>query len=813
MNIFTLLMPVAEPAADEPQAALAKLEFLVAPVITFLLAANLTWDMDAIHFAFFAIVAFVSWNQYCREKQRTQGERKVVDLKKLALDKILFHWSKTKTPITETFLRDEIINHHISTWSHQDQGRFVQVEFPIVKLLLVSTACQAQVITSIGVDHTFQWEWKYANYDANGQKVDCPRIEASGGNTANQDDHANEASGDSGAVPEAAETAPAPKSRPVPQRLQRQLRSSNPAKSALRSPGLHTPSHQQNEGRHSAVQSPHAFSYLDMDSPLQQRILSAVQKQAEAMESGSSKLEDGAFRLCMTQKWDDSMRQKLKTMIETNPRLLTSRASKTLGHNVASLTMFMAAAYANQVDALQVIWDYVELNPNPTNGISFDNLLRDVNLQGRTACHIAGELGCKEATEFIISKLPADPAKMPRDAMNRTPVGVTTLAPRNKDSGHLSIIERYATETDKSYVGFPLAPQERVVLSGEDNHAQAGISEMPGKRVLMEDYIHCLPLPSGLLLSVCDGHEDRGLVSEFVAKSVVSAMKKKVEGSCTASWQMTCLAACLDVDNNLKIQKLTGGSAGIFAAITEKEIVVANVGDCRCILVQFKSEKDAEDFLSDAQKFSGSDKDDPVACQDIITTIPLSTDHKPSLPEEEKRIVESGAKVVEFVVPLENDEKLVLHKILFEGKKLSMSRAFGDFEFKANRTIDRELQAVIANPDVTVRERCSVDAFVILACDGIWDVMSNEEVAAFVTMGIHHHLTNVERGVAILPTVADELVRHCFTKKGSEDNLSVVIAALSTVDDWIADLSETTADRIANVLGSTAKTICFDAQT
>jgi serine/threonine protein phosphatase PrpC len=183
------------------------------------------------------------------------------------------------------------------------------------------------------------------------------------------------------------------------------------------------------------------------------------------------------------------------------------------------------------------------------------------------------------------------------------------------------------------------------------------------------------------------------------------------------------------------------------------------------------------------------------------------------LPEEEKRIVESGAKVVEFVVPLENDEKLVLHKILFEGKKLSMSRAFGDFEFKANRTIDRELQAVIANPDVTVRERCSVDAFVILACDGIWDVMSNEEVAAFVTMGIHHHLTNVERGVAILPTVADELVRHCFTKKGSEDNLSVVIAALSTVDDWIADLSETTADRIANVLGSTAKTICFDAQT
>jgi protein phosphatase 1B len=109
---------------------------------------------------------------------------------------------------------------------------------------------------------------------------------------------------------------------------------------------------------------------------------------------------------------------------------------------------------------------------------------------------------------------------------------------------------------------------------------------------------------------------------------------------------------------------------------------------------------------------------------------------------------------------------------------------------------------VIARPDVQVHERCSLDAFVVMACDGVWDVMTNEQVAAFVTERVHHHLSSSELEHPILPTVGDELLRYCYDVKGSKDNLSVVVAALSNV-----------ADRIANSSKPTAKALCFDPQS
>lgn len=38
-----------------------------------------------------------------------------------------------------------------------------------------------------------------------------------------------------------------------------------------------------------------------------------------------------------------------------------------------------------------------------------------------------------------------------------------------------------------------------------------------------------------------------------------------------------------------------------------------------------------------------------------------------------------------------------------------------------------EEQAVTAHPDITVRDRNDKDEFIMLACDGIWDCLSNDE--------------------------------------------------------------------------------------
>ena len=62
--------------------------------------------------------------------------------------------------------------------------------------------------------------------------------------------------------------------------------------------------------------------------------------------------------------------------------------------------------------------------------------------------------------------------------------------------------------------------------------------------------------------------------------------------------------------------------------------------------------------------------------------------------------------------------------------------------------------------------------YLILACDGIWDVMSNEEVGEFVVKHVSKRVANEEED--ILAKVGDDLLDLCLDK-GSEDNMSVQI--------------------------------------
>lgn len=67
-----------------------------------------------------------------------------------------------------------------------------------------------------------------------------------------------------------------------------------------------------------------------------------------------------------------------------------------------------------------------------------------------------------------------------------------------------------------------------------------------------------------------------------------------------------------------------------------------------------------------------------------------------------------------------------------------MSRALGDFVYKQNDEKKPEEQIVTAFPDVEVFDLTSEHEFIVLACDGIWDVLSNEDVLEFV----RHRIAN-----------------------------------------------------------------------
>merc|ERR1711920_758537 len=63
---------------------------------------------------------------------------------------------------------------------------------------------------------------------------------------------------------------------------------------------------------------------------------------------------------------------------------------------------------------------------------------------------------------------------------------------------------------------------------------------------------------------------------------------------------------------------------------------------------------------------------------------------------------------------------------------LNLSRAIGDLHFKQGAKLKPEEQMICSTPDVTFTDRSSEDEFVLVCCDGVWDMMSCQEAVDFV---------------------------------------------------------------------------------
>jgi len=102
---------------------------------------------------------------------------------------------------------------------------------------------------------------------------------------------------------------------------------------------------------------------------------------------------------------------------------------------------------------------------------------------------------------------------------------------------------------------------------------------------------------------------------------------------------------------------------------------------------------------------------------------------------------------------------------------LAVSRALGDFQYKDRPDLPPEAQKVSAEPDCRTHTRLRADQVLILACDGIWDVMSNADAADLArALG--------QEGEKDLGLICEELLDQCLAK-GSRDNMSVVAVAFS----------------------------------
>jgi serine/threonine protein phosphatase PrpC len=605
-------------------------------------------------------------------------------------------------------------------------------------------------------------------------------------------------------------------------------------------------------------------------------VMSAAKDLASCVASPPAVWEDHKkfFNYCASSsKLSDKQLRKVKKMLRKDPSLATSRASK-MGFLIPDgFTPLHAVAFVGNYEVALILIDFClnsSINSDDQSdekeyGVSLD--ARDV--QGRTPLHIASEQGHMKLVKLLKTKMSErDPDGImpigehaPTDLTGRTPMGwaamsTEVMACKNRDALRRELF----SPGDKSVFGKKTPALDRTGGRKRNNFGDMdlvyGFSEMPGMRIEMEDAIcHTFPLliedksrKSNIevgFFGVFDGHGDGGICSNYVADHIVQCFTatqecKDFDGNCDGLAQALS-KACGDIDIDLKAMLANGssvrngGSTGVMAVVTQDEIIIGNVGDSRCILVQKAASSEAKISLSDElekklvieeaedvkeekeakegeEVTSASTSTENVVEDKLSESAPqsrlpetttetskkvevkaLSTDHKPDLPEEKLRIEKAGLEVIEEIVPSDdkdNEENTTsIWKIKKSDRdKIAVSRAFGDFDYKANEDLKFEEQAIVCVPEVTIHKRDHAsDMFLVLACDGVFDVMTNDEVGEFVAKKADERNENgISISAEILPEVGDDLLKHCL-ELGSSDNMSVLIVALPSCNSVVLD--------------------------
>lgn len=320
---------------------------------------------------------------------------------------------------------------------------------------------------------------------------------------------------------------------------------------------------------------------------------------------------------------------------------------------------------------------------------------------------------------------------------------------------------------------------EKITEKGENANLYYGVSSMQGWRVSMEDaHATILDLKTGgkpdatgageasasqqasvaaskedirdaiAFFAVYDGHGgDRTALfagehtHDLVAQSTPFASRK---------WGAAIQDGFLATDRAILDRPGGGvdpsGCAATAAIITKDEVVCGNAGDSRTVL---------------------------GVCG---TAKPLSFDHKPDNEGEKSRISNAGGFVEMSRV----------------NGNLALSRALGDFSFKTQSRLPPEEQVVTAYPDVLAHPLSDLDEFVVLACDGIWDCMTSQEVVEFVRRGVAEKLP--------LEDICELLMEECLAPESDMtgigcDNMTVCLVALlqgKTKEQWY----QMVADRV-----------------
>jgi protein phosphatase 2C len=168
------------------------------------------------------------------------------------------------------------------------------------------------------------------------------------------------------------------------------------------------------------------------------------------------------------------------------------------------------------------------------------------------------------------------------------------------------------------------------------------------------------------------------------------------------------------------------GTTAVVALVGDRQLYIGNCGDSRAVLCR-----------------SGM-------------AIPLTEDHKAARDDETARVEAAGGEVMWW-----NGERVM--------GVLAVSRSIGDHYLRP---------FVIAQPEVTILSRSAEDELLLLASDGLWDVLSNQEAVSLAQRCLRRAQ---QRGASrqTAARVAASVLTRAAIDQGSSDNVTVVVVDLS----------------------------------
>lgn len=312
------------------------------------------------------------------------------------------------------------------------------------------------------------------------------------------------------------------------------------------------------------------------------------------------------------------------------------------------------------------------------------------------------------------------------------------------DRWKLSKARNQGWKSDRTY-NSPSSPSLPVLYSPAISqvlqHSQAGYSQncLPH---LNQDAVFVECRDDYYFLGVCDGHGPFGHeVSQQYAQVLPHTLYTKLrdtsksQGEVTKTLEKAIKQAAQEVetmDSDLK----ASGCTCVCALVFNRAVYCANVGDSRAVL---------------GRKSCG-----------IWSVCQLSWDHKPEDPIERQRIESCGGEVA---LTRSTGRTLRVYNKNAGSPGLAMSRSIGDLEATDI--------GVISDPDVVTLRLTANDKFLLLASDGLWDVIPSTEAVALVG-------SCLDQGQASksLQTLL-HLAQSRWLKKGRADDISVILAFIT----------------------------------